>query len=151
MSPVNNSAVINFFDSTNSGMNVTLMADNNGASPATSAFQIRRSLGNGNNAVDFSINSANTTIRLPLLAQAGIRTGNSGNTDLSGELSFSSSRTATYSFISNYSSHPECFFMAQFNTNGNSPWVIYTGATSFTLNFATAVTGAVSFSCVGRT
>ncbi len=77
--------------------------------------------------------------------------GTSSNTDLSGDLSLAAAQTATYSFSGSYNTHPECVATPQFDIgSGNRFWVTYTAASSFTVNFAAAVTGSVSYVCVGR-
>jgi hypothetical protein len=78
-----------------------------------------------------------------------VRSNNSGNTDLTGELSFSNSPTATYTLTGAYANHPECWVTPQFDTAGLVPWVTYSG-NLVTFNFSAAVTGIVSYGCVGR-
>lgn len=80
-----------------------------------------------------------------------IRSNTSANTDLVGELAFSAATTASYTFAGSYGSHPECTVEPQFDIgSGNRHWITYTGATSMTINFATAVTGNVGYKCHGR-
>jgi hypothetical protein len=55
MNPTNAAGAINFEDVTNSGAAVTLMADNNGASAATSSFKIIHATGSGGSAQTFSV------------------------------------------------------------------------------------------------
>jgi len=71
------------------------------------------------------------------------------NNDLAGELTLSSATTATYTWAGNYATHPECTMELQFNSSV-ARWFTYTGTTSFTINFASAVSGTVSYLCVGR-
>ena len=78
-----------------------------------------------------------------------LKSATASNTDLTGELTFSTATTASYTFVGTYTSHPECHPTPQFNA-ALQPWVTYTSTTSFTINFATAVTGTVSYSCIGR-
>jgi hypothetical protein len=85
------------------------------------------------------------------IATQSLRSGTSGNSDISGELSFSNSTSATYTFTGSYNSHGECWAEPQFDQgSGNRNWITYSGSSSMTINFATAVTGAVSYGCVGR-
>jgi hypothetical protein len=80
-----------------------------------------------------------------------LQSGNAGNTDLSGELSLSSATTAGYTFAGIYNAHPECLLTPQFDPgSGNRYWISYSSAGSFTVNFSTAVTGNVSYLCIGR-
>jgi hypothetical protein len=79
-----------------------------------------------------------------------VQSGTASNSDGVGELSLSSATTATYTWTLSYTSHPEVTLTCQFDCHGNSPWVTYTGTTSFTINFATAVTGTVTYSAQGR-
>jgi len=80
-----------------------------------------------------------------------LQSGNAGNTDLSGELSLSSATNAGYTFAGTYNAHPECLVTPQFDSgSGNRYWISYNGAASFTVNFSTAVTGNVSYLCIGR-
>jgi hypothetical protein len=84
------------------------------------------------------------------LATQEARTTTSANSDYAGELTFSSSSSATQSLQGAYGSHPECVAKPQFDPgSGNRFWISY-GATSFTVTFASAVSGLVSYSCVGR-
>jgi hypothetical protein len=56
-----------------------------------------------------------------------------------------------YTLYTPPSLHPECWAREQFDRgSGNRMWITYSGATSMTINFAVAVTGNVSFGCVGR-
>jgi hypothetical protein len=80
-----------------------------------------------------------------------LRSATSANTDLSGELAFSNVTALSYSFTGAYNSHAECSAEPQFDVgSGNRYWITYTGTTTMTINFATAVTGAVSYTCLGR-
>jgi hypothetical protein len=73
------------------------------------------------------------------------------NVDGWGELSLSAATTASYTFANTYAVHPECFMQLQFNEGASvSHWVTYTGSTSFTMNFSSAVTGTVSYHCDER-
>jgi hypothetical protein len=88
---------------------------------------------------------------------AGIASNTASNSDLNGELTFSSSTTASYTFQNaTLNVHPECMFEALFDIgSGNRKWATYTGGPSgtafvVTLNFATAVSGTVSYLCAGR-
>jgi hypothetical protein len=85
------------------------------------------------------------------IATQSIRSGSGGNTDISGELSFSNATSATYSFTGAYGTHSECWAEPQFDPgSGNRHWITYPSNGSMTINFAIAVTGAVSYGCVGR-
>jgi hypothetical protein len=80
-----------------------------------------------------------------------LQTGTQNNTDLTGELAFASSNSITYNFAGAYAIHPECTATPQFDMGqGNRFWLTYNGASSFTLTFAAAVTGEVSYTCLGR-
>lgn len=83
----------------------------------------------------------------------------SANTDLVGELTFASATTATYTLIggtstfggAQYSVHPECTPTPQFDPGtGNRMYITYSGVSSFTINFTSAVTGIVGYSCLAR-
>jgi hypothetical protein len=88
---------------------------------------------------------------LGYVATQSLRSSTGGNTDLSGELTLSSATTASYSFAGAYGSHAECSAEPQFDPgSGNRYWITYTGTASMTINFATAVSGTVSYSCAGR-
>lgn len=79
-----------------------------------------------------------------------IASGVSTNTDISGELAFSAATSQSFTWQNTYVSHPECGGIEpNFSTTVNH-WVTYTGTTSFTINFASAVTGTVSYTCTGR-
>ena len=83
-----------------------------------------------------------------------ICSNNAGNTDVTGELSFTSAATATYNWTASpgYLVHPEVVVTPQFDPgSGVRYWVTYTGTTSFTINFSTTVTGTVSYVAIGRT
>ena len=93
-------------------------------------------------------NSPDNSVSIP---EARLQTGTSDNTDLVGELVFSSASSATFNFVHNYSVHPECTATPQFDPGArNSAFSTYSGASSFTVNFAGPVTGAVSYTCLGR-
>jgi hypothetical protein len=98
--------------------------------------------------------SGSALVSLPGLAVTGtplIESGTASNSDIAGELSFSAVTTASYTFGNTYAIHPECWAREQFDRgSGNRMWITYSGATSMTINFAVAVTGNVSFGCVGR-
>ena len=85
------------------------------------------------------------------VATQSLRSGTANNTDLSGEVAFSSATAMTYTFLGAYNAHSECWAEPQFDAgSGNRHWITYTGTTSMTVHFATAVTGAVSYGCLGR-
>jgi len=91
-------------------------------------------------------------VQVPALSVTGtplIESGVSTNSDISGELTFSGATTASYTFQNVYLVHPECWVQNQFSTTV-ARWVTYTSTTSMTINFASAVTGTVSFGCIGR-
>jgi len=98
----------------------------------------------------FSINTRTGSATFNGNNSGVIMSGTGLNTDLTGELAFTGTQTATYSFAGTYSSHPECILSPQFNVNGNLPWITYSGISSFTINFASPVTGSVSYSCNAR-
>ncbi|HUD64667.1 MAG TPA: hypothetical protein VMQ17_08820 [Candidatus Sulfotelmatobacter sp.] len=79
-------------------------------------------------------------------------TRTSANTDVAGELAFSSATIATYSWVGKYSNHPECGATPQFDLGATPPrmWITYSTTVSFTINFSAAVTGSVSYHCDGR-
>jgi hypothetical protein len=80
-----------------------------------------------------------------------LQTGTEQNTDLVGELSISSSTSVSYVFAGYYNMHPECTITPQFDMGlNNRMWVSYTGASSFAVNFASPVTGLLTYSCIGR-
>ncbi len=80
-----------------------------------------------------------------------LQTGTDGNTDMNGELSLSASTSVTRRFDGYYLGHPECTATPQFDVgSGNRFWITYPTPLSFTLNFAQAVTGNVSYVCLGR-
>ncbi len=80
-----------------------------------------------------------------------LQTGMSSNTDLAGELTLTSAKTTSYSFAGSYNVHPECSATPQFDMGiNNRMWISYSGTTAFTVNFSAAVSGAVSYVCVGR-
>jgi hypothetical protein len=85
------------------------------------------------------------------VATQSLRSGTAGNTDLSGELAFNNAASMSFALLGAYGSHPECWAEPQFDMgSGNRHWITYTGTLSFTITFATAVTGTVSYGCVGR-
>jgi hypothetical protein len=74
----------------------------------------------------------------------------STNTDISGELAFSSDTSKTYTFQNTYLVHPECWKDAQFDPgSGVRLWITYT-STTMTINASSAVTGNISYGCTGR-
>jgi hypothetical protein len=80
-----------------------------------------------------------------------IQTGTQSNTDMVGELSLTSSTAGTYSFAGYYLMHPVCNVAPRFDMGAtNRMWISYQGAVSFTVNFAQAVTGTISYTCIGR-
>jgi hypothetical protein len=80
-----------------------------------------------------------------------IQTGTGSNTDMNGELNLTSATTASYSLAGYYLVHPECAITPQFDIgSGNRFWITYSGVSSFTVNFANAVSGSVSYVCLGR-
>jgi hypothetical protein len=84
------------------------------------------------------------------IATRETRSSASANSDSSGELSFSNSSSVTQSLQGSYATHPECVARPQFDAgSGNRFWISYS-ASSFTVNFATAVSGVVTYSCTGR-
>jgi hypothetical protein len=85
------------------------------------------------------------------VSTGSLRSGTSANTDIAGELTFSGSLAATYTFLGSYNSHAECWAEPQFDAgSGNRHWITYNGTSSMTIHFAVAITGAVSYGCVGR-
>lgn len=96
--------------------------------------------------------SSQVQVEMPGLKLDGapsIGSGTASNSDISGELAFSAATTASYTFANTYSNHPECVFAPQFSTTV-AHWVTYTGVASFTINFASAVTGSASYLCISR-
>jgi hypothetical protein len=85
---------------------------------------------------------------------AYIGTGTASNTDVTGELSFSSATTNTYTLANLSTSHPECWIRPQFNYGTTAFWPTFTGGGAspwvMTINFSAAVTGNVSFGCLFR-
>jgi hypothetical protein len=78
------------------------------------------------------------------------RSGSAANTDLDGELVFSAATTATRTMAGTYTNHPECVARSQFDAGtANRHWISYSG-NSFTVNFATPVSGTVSYTCAAR-
>jgi hypothetical protein len=95
---------------------------------------------------------ATVTLEMPGLKVDGLSAIGSGvatNSDIDGEFAFSAATTATYTWQNSYVSHPECVPEPQFSTTV-AHWVTYTGVTSFTINFASAVTGNVGYLCLSR-
>lgn len=96
----------------------------------------------------YGVNSPGNNVQV---SAGRLESGSAGNTDLAGELILSSTLTANYTFSGAYNSHPECTVTPQFDPGtGNRYWVTYTGTSSFSVNFANAVSGAVSYACIGR-
>ncbi|HMF64551.1 MAG TPA: hypothetical protein VK608_10730 [Edaphobacter sp.] len=85
------------------------------------------------------------------LTTPAISSGIAGNSDLNGVLSFSSSTTASYAFTDITRPH-NCTVTPAFDPgSGNRYWITTFGNTSFTLNFATPVTGNVTYICTSST
>ncbi len=79
-----------------------------------------------------------------------LRSNTASNSDISGELVFSNASTMSQSLKGSYATHPECLARPQFDEGStNRYWITY-GTSSFTVNFAAAVTGTVTYSCAGR-
>ena len=96
----------------------------------------------------FGLNNSANNVTIP---GGRIQTGIQSNTDMNGELSLSAAKSASYSFAGYYQVHPECTATPQFDPgSGNRSWITYSGALSFSINFATAVSGKVSYVCLGR-
>jgi hypothetical protein len=97
-----------------------------------------------------NVSLANDSHSLDYIAARQIRSAVSANSDASGELAFNNASSFTKALQGSYGSHPECLARPQFDPGStNRSWVTYS-ATSFTVNFAVPVTGAVSYSCVAR-
>jgi hypothetical protein len=124
---------------------------------------VRWSVSAGVNAVHYNFGASRWDTPMPHLylaqdnAAVGYvsvqswRSASAVNTDLTGELTLANASAATYTFIANYSSHPECVVKPQMDIgSGNRQWVTYSGLASFTVNFAAPVSGSVSFSCIAR-
>lgn len=79
-----------------------------------------------------------------------LRSGTATNTDLAGEFFFTSTKTATYTFLGSYTTTPEIYLQCWMNCNGNTPWLVAVGVTGFTITFATPITGKVSYAIIGR-
>jgi pectate lyase-like protein len=80
-----------------------------------------------------------------------LQTGTQGNTDMNGELTLAAGTSTSYSFAGFYLVHPECTVTPQFDIgSGNRFWITYSGVSSFAVKFAQAVTGNVSYVCLGR-
>ena len=85
------------------------------------------------------------------VATQSIRSNTTANTDITGELAFNGAAAVSYSFSGAYNAHTECWAQPQFDMgSGNRYWITYSGTSLMTVNFATAVTGSVSYGCVGR-
>ena len=85
------------------------------------------------------------------ISTQSLRSGTANNSDLSGELAFTNTTAVTYTFAGSYGTHTECWSEPQFDVgSGNRYWVTYSGGTSMTINFSSAVTGTVSYGCFGR-
>jgi hypothetical protein len=99
---------------------------------------------------DVSDNQCNSTATLTVQGDMG--SGTASNTDLVGELSFTAATSASYTFaVTTHAIHPECFAQAQASTaTSGDPYITYTGATAFTINFPVAFTGSVSYHCLVR-
>lgn len=123
----------------------------------------RWSIGAGSNAVHYTLGASRLYTpfsNLYLAADSGgagylsgqsLRSGVATNTDLSGELSLSAATSASYTFLGVYSAHPECLVKPQVDMGSNNRhWIVYSGTTSFTVNFATPISGSVSYSCTAR-
>ena len=96
----------------------------------------------------YGVNSPGNNVQV---TAGRLESGSASNTDLAGELTLSSASTAKYTFSGAYNSHPECTVTPQFDPGaGNRYWITYTGTSSFTVNFASPVSGAVSYACIGR-
>jgi hypothetical protein len=79
-----------------------------------------------------------------------VATGVAASTDLAGQFAVSGTST-TQSLTGPYTNHPECSVTPFFNPGaGNSMWITYPSATSFTVHFNTTVSGTVSYSCIAR-
>jgi hypothetical protein len=97
--------------------------------------------------VYFAVDASN----VGYVAAQSIRTATSSNTDLAGELQFSAATSASYTMQGLYGSHPECWAEPQFDPGSNNRlWITYSGTTSFTIHYATAVTGTMSYGCMAR-
>jgi hypothetical protein len=96
----------------------------------------------------YGVNNSGNNVQV---SAGRLQSGTAANTDLAGELSLSSAQNASYSFTGIYNSHPECTVTPQFDPgSANHYWISYDSAGSFTVNFSTAVTGNVSYLCIGR-
>lgn len=93
------------------------------------------------------------TVTMPGLALSGtpsFLTQTASNTDIAGILVLSTATTATYAWaIGTYTVHPVCTVTPEFSSTV-ARWITYTGTTSFTVNFASSVSGNVDFVCIGR-
>ncbi|MDQ2840411.1 MAG: hypothetical protein M3Y72_05105 [Acidobacteriota bacterium] len=80
-----------------------------------------------------------------------LQTGQTGNTDINGELDLSSATSAGYAFTGMFNIHPQCSATPNFDIGtGNRFWISYAGASSMSVNFAYPVTGSVTYVCFGR-
>ena len=123
----------------------------------------RWSIGAGSNAVHYTLGASRLytpfsnlylstdSAGVGYLSAQSLRSGVATNTDFSGELSLSAVTSATYTFQGAYGAHPECLVKPQVDMGSNNRhWVTYAGTTSFTVNFASAISGSVSYSCTAR-
>ena len=84
------------------------------------------------------------------VATQQLRSNSASNTDINGELAFSNASSATQSLVGTYAIHPECQIRSQFDAGAtNRTWVSYSGG-AFTVNFASPVSGVVTYSCTAR-
>lgn len=97
-----------------------------------------------------NLSLASDTNSVGYVSTQQLRSAVSANSDSSGEMAFTNTTTATQNLHGTYASHPECLVRPQFDAGStNRYWVTYSG-NSFTVNFATAVTGIVNYSCAAR-
>jgi hypothetical protein len=90
-------------------------------------------------------------ITVPQLAAQMIATETGGNTDLAGEITFSSSNVAYYRFRSDNALHPECVAQPQFDLgDGNRLWLTY-DSDMLTAHLTKASTGKLTYQCIDRT
>jgi len=84
------------------------------------------------------------------VATRQVRSSTSSNSDVSGELVFSNAASVSQPLQGTYASHPECIARPEFDEGStNRYWVSYS-TSAFTVTFAAAVTGVVSYACIGR-
>lgn len=77
--------------------------------------------------------------------------GNPGNSDTSGELTFAGTTSQSFTFQRGWNSHPICTPSPEATTaTSGQPFMSYTGATAFTINFPNAFTGNVGYTCIGK-